>query len=447
MVSLSDLFKYELPKRIGIVIGIIIGIIIIINIINSFFPNFIEGIVNIIKYIYNIVGSNLILFGIFIYLIIISFFLKSKPSVDSQLFYVLLLIVPFLVSIFYLFGGKIIQSIIPIIQSIIQSFTSILDNFKNITSSKTVLLGLLGIGVMYGLFQISSTNIGFQTLQYASIIVSILIVFVALSMLYKINQTAIYNMTGIQGFIVNFILFIPCLITDFIEYLYGEFATTPKIVYILFVIELILILLYLYLPKIMKQMNERFGKVIVDKPERINLQKDATNYIDMQSAEIPTDSQPLTGSKLTVNVRKKFAMSMWVYIVPMPTNHIPYNKEATILDFAYHPRIVYDGSQRNFRIYYSGSKSDQFDAPHEKWNHIFVNYDKDTVDMYLNGELKTTIPREEQTGGFFVGDILTIGQDNGLQGGIAKVVYYERPLLIHEIRNVYNYNKDLVGIE
>jgi len=191
----------------------------------------------------------------------------------------------------------------------------------------------------------------------------------------------------------------------------------------------------------------------------------------MQSAEIPTDSQPLTGSKLTVNVRKKFAMSLWVYIVPMPTNHIPYNKEATILDFASHPRIVYDGSQRNFRIYYEmvpkdpavykndqnyydtvlkdpvKYKRDQFDAPHEKWNHIFVNYDKDTVDMYLNGELKTTIPREEQTGGFFVGDILTIGQDDGLQGGIAKVVYYERPLLIHEIRNVYNYNKDLVGIE
>ena len=438
MVSFSDLFKGDdLPKGIGIVIGIVIGIIIIgIIIINYGGPNFFEVIVNIIKFIYSTVGSNLILFGIFIYLITISFFLKSKPSVDSQLFYVLLLIVPFLVSIFYLFGGKIIQS-----------FTSILGDLKNIASSKTALLALLGIGVMYGLFQLSSTNIGFQTLQYASIIITILIVFVALSMFYKINQTAIYNMTGIQGFIVNFILFIPCLISDFIEYLYGEFATTPKIVYILFVIELILILLYLYLPKIMKQMNERFGKVIVDKPERINLRKDATNYIDMQSAEIPTDSQQLTGSKLTVNVRKKFAMSLWVYIVPMPTNHIPYNKEATILDFASHPRIVYDGSQRNFRIYYSTSKSDQFDAPHEKWNHIFVNYDKDTVDMYLNGELKTTIPREEQTGGFFVGDILTIGQDDGLQGGIAKVVYYERPLLIHEIRNVYNYNKDLVGIE
>ena len=67
--------------------------------------------------------------------------------------------------------------------------------------------------------------------------------------------------------------------------------------------------------------------------------------------------------------------------------------------------------------------------------------------MYLNGKLKTTIPREDQTDGFLVGDILTIGQDNGLQGGIAKVVYYERPLLLNEIRNVYSYNKDLVGIE
>jgi hypothetical protein len=328
-----------------------------------------------------------------------------------------------------------------------EMFTTFFSWGATLASPKNVLIALVAFGVLWGISKVPITAEGIYIAEYSFMILAILIGLVGLSILYKMNQTYIYNLTGITGFIVNFILFIPCLISDFVEYLYGEFATTPKIVYILFVIELILILLYLYLPKIMKQMNERFGKVIVDKPERINLRKDATNYIDMQSTEVPTDSQELIRSKLTVNVRKKFAMSMWVYIVHMPTNHIPYNKEATILDFASHPRIVYDGSQRNFRIYYSADKSDQFDAPLEKWNNIFVNYDKDTVDMYLNGELKTTIPREEQTGGFFVGDILTIGQDNGLQGGIAKVVYYERPLLLNEIRNVYSYNKDLVGIE
>ena len=388
---------------------------------------------------YNAISSSPIMFGALAYLFILSFFLKTKFE-KSPWFYVLIIVVPLLFSIGYTYSKELMEML-----------TTFFSWGATLASPKNVLIALVAFGVLWGISKVPITAEGIYIAEYSFMILAILIALVGLSILYKMNQTYIYNLTGITGFVVNFILFIPCLISDFIEYLYGEFATTPKIVYILFVIELILILLYLYLPKIMKKMNEQHGKVIVDKPERINLRKDATNYIDMQSAEVfdlrSSSVQQLTGSKLTVNVRKSFAMSLWVYIVPMPTNHIPYNKEATILDFASHPRIVYDGSQRNFRIYYSTSKSDQFDAPHEKWNHIFVNYDKDTVDMYLNGELKTTIPREEQTGGFFVGDILTIGQDNGLQGGIAKVVYYERPLLIHEIRNIYNYNKDLVGIE
>jgi hypothetical protein len=388
---------------------------------------------------YNAISSSPIMFGALAYLFILSFFLKTKFE-KSPWFYVLIIVVPLLFSIGYTYSKELMEM-----------FTTFFSWGATMASPKNVLIALVAFGVLWGISKVPITAEGIYIAEYSFMILAILIGLVGLSILYKMNQTYIYNLTGITGFIVNFILFIPCLISDFVEYLYGEFATTPKIVYILFVIELILILLYLYLPKIMKQMNERSGKVIVDKPERINMRKDATNYIDMQSAEVfdlsSSSVQPLTGSKLTVNVRKKFAMSLWVYIVPMSTNHIPYNKEATILDFAKHPRIVYDGSQRNFRIYYSADKSDQFDAPHEKWNHIFVNYDKNTVDMYLNGELKTTIPREYKTGEFLVGDILTIGEDNGLQGGIAKVVYYERPLLIHEIRNVYNYNKDLVGIE
>lgn len=388
---------------------------------------------------YNAISSSPIMFGALAYLFILSFFLKTKFE-KSPWFYVLIIVVPLIFSIGYAYSKELMEM-----------FTTFFSWGAAIASPKNVLIALVAFGVLWGISKVPISAEGIYIAEYSFMILAILIAIVGLSILYKMNQTYIYNLTGITGFIVNFILFIPCLISDFVEYLYGEFATTPKIVYILFVIELILILLYLYLPEIMKQMNERFGKVIVDKPERINLRKDATNYIDMQSSEVfdlsSSTIQQLSSSKLTVNVRKKFAMSMWVYIVPMPPNHIPYNKEATILNFASHPRIVYDGSKRNFRIYYSEDKSDQFDAPLEKWNNIFVNYDKDTVDMYLNGELKTTIPRKEHIGKFLVGDILTIGQDNGLQGGIAKVVYYERPLLLNEIRNVYSYNKDLVGIE
>jgi hypothetical protein len=78
---------------------------------------------------------------------------------------------------------------------------------------------------------------------------------------------------------------------------------------------------------------------------------------------------------------------------------------------------------------------------------MLINYSRNTVDFFLNGVLAKTHTRVRDDESFNVGDILTTGQENGLQGGIARVVYYERPLLAYEVGKVYNYEKDLVGYE
>jgi len=373
----------------------------------------------------NAISSNPIIFGTFIYLFVLSFFLKDKFE-KNALFYVFIIVVPLLFAILYTY-----------FQEFISTLTNIFEFGSSMFTLKNVLILIGAILAIYFLNTLSLSTYSILALQYSGIIVGVLIAMVFLSMVYKINQSYIYNMKGISGFIINFILYIPCLISDFVEYLYGEFATTPKIVYILFVIELILILLYLYLPRILKNMERESGKIIVDKPTRINTKKDVSNYMELQKTE-----PELTE---TLIIRKKYALSMWVYVVPMPSNHIPYNGEATILSFASHPKIVYDGLKKKFVIYYNDTDKDEFDAPLEKWNHILVNYDKDSIDMFLNGELKTTVKRKNET--FSVGDIMTIGQESGLQGGIAKVVYYDTPLLAYEIGSIYRTNKDVVGIE
>lgn len=381
-----------------------------------------------------IVTNNLAIFAIFIYLITISFFLNDKPSIDSSLFYGLLIIGPLLISVFYSFSGNIFESA-----------TNILVSAKDNFSGATVLKILAAIAVLYGLSQLSISSLGIQALAYGGTIIGILIGIVALAIAAKINRARIYNMTGLSGFIANFIFFIPCLLSDFVEYMYGDFATTPKVVYILFVFELILILLYLYLPKLLKKMAEREGNIIIDKPIRINYKNDATNYIDMQ-----TNNESVALSAITrtaINVRDKFALSMWVYVIPMPPNHAPYNTEANIFNFNKHPRITYNGTDKRFSIYYSNNKTDIFDAPLEKWNHMLINYSRNTVDFFLNGVLAKTHTRVRADESFNVGDILTTGQENGLQGGIARVVYYERPLLAYEVGKIYNYEKDLVGYE
>lgn len=377
----------------------------------------------------NTISSNPIIFGTFMYLFVLSFFLKDKFEKSAE-FYVFIIVVPLLFAVIYTY-----------FQEFLTSVTNIFVAGSSMVSIKNGLLLTGAILAAYFLNKLSLSSYGILALQYSGIIVGLLIGLVFLSIMYKINQSYIYNMPGISGFIINFILFIPCLISDFVEYLYGEFATTPKIVYILFVIELILILLYLYLPRILKSMEKDNGKVVVDKPMRINMKKDVSNYMDMQKTE-PPENLPLTE---TIHIRKKYALSMWVYVVPMPSNHIPYNGEATILSFASHPKIAYDGLKKKFVIYYNETDKDEFDAPLEKWNHILVNYDKNSADMFLNGDLKTTIMRKNES--FSMGDMLTIGQESGLQGGIAKVVYYDAPLLAYEIGSIYRNNKDVVGIE
>ena len=84
-----------------------------------------------------IVTNNLAIFAIFIYLITISFFLNDKPSIDSSLFYGLLIIGPLLISIFYSFSGNIFESA-----------TNILVSAKDNFSGATVLKILAAIAVL-----------------------------------------------------------------------------------------------------------------------------------------------------------------------------------------------------------------------------------------------------------------------------------------------------------
>jgi hypothetical protein len=387
----------------------------------------------VVETIVNMVRESPIIFTLFLYLFILSFFLKGQFQ-KSAWFYVLLIVVPFIVGMIYTFSGDFTSSI-----------SNLVATASNLLSIKTALFAVVALAALGFFIYISETETGSAGLSYGAMIIGILFALTWLVIFYKRFQAYIYNMKGWWGFIVNFILFIPCLISDMFEYLYGDFKITPKIVFITLFIELVIVLLYIYVPKIAKKMQEQSGKIIIDKPERINLKKDITNYIDMQS-EKPA-KKTLTAPDREVMVRKRFALSMWVYIVPMPPNHAPYNKTANILNFAYHPRIAYNGTNKKFSIDYNTQDADTFEAPTEKWNHIVVNYDKDTVDMFLNGELKSTIPRQKANETFSVGDILTIGQNNGLQGGIAKVLYFEQPLLSFEIQRMYKLQKGVVGTE
>ena len=71
----------------------------------------------------------------------------------------------------------------------------------------------------------------------------------------------------------------------------------------------------------------------------------------------------------------------------------------------------------------------------QKWNNIIINYNGGVLDVFLNGEL---VKSDIGVVPYYTLDNLTIGENNGLNGGICNVVYFNKPLTSSKIYNLYN---------
>jgi hypothetical protein len=75
----------------------------------------------------------------------------------------------------------------------------------------------------------------------------------------------------------------------------------------------------------------------------------------------------------------------------------------------------------------------------QKWNNFILNYNGGVLDIFLNGEL---VQSNIDVVPYYTLDNLTIGQENGVEGGICNVTYFKKPLTIMNIYYLYNLLKD-----
>jgi hypothetical protein len=76
----------------------------------------------------------------------------------------------------------------------------------------------------------------------------------------------------------------------------------------------------------------------------------------------------------------------------------------------------------------------------QKWNNIIINFSGGTLDVFLNGELvKSSI----HVVPYMTLDTLTIGEKDGINGGICNVVYFNKPLTRTNIYYLYNMVKNM----
>ena len=166
----------------------------------------------------------------------------------------------------------------------------------------------------------STSSIIMQSYIINLIIIAIFIVGLAIG--YNVLKNSAKKMRGWPGFIVNFLFFIPCLLSDFVDYMVSEFKNSPPSVYILFLIEIVLILAYIYVPKILKMLIYKNGLTLQNKPVYLNKVKILSNS---DIFLLPNTITSLASDISSNDYNSNFGLSMWIYVNNMGTSKLQEN--------------------------------------------------------------------------------------------------------------------------
>jgi len=390
----------------------------------------------------------LILFLKFIIIVSIIAMNDNTSSSRNMNFYLFMLIVPLMIGLY---------------------ITRYLINTSGKESSlffKISIIGVLFFFILCGVFYFYSINpLQFVIAYSIFYIIFALIAIIGLAIVFILFAEYFKNMDGIIGIFVNILFFIPCLFSDFIEYVKHELNITPSTIYILFLFEIGLVLLYYYIPTLFKYFISRNSTVLLDSPQYLDKPKRIADSSVFQLANMKF----LEKDTYKTN---NHSFSFWIYMnknedmqLPKTQSHIPY--EYTLFHYITNgttspvggkPKVVYINDKNNFmntyRIYVNSDEtcisSDTSNncfvqlenIPIQRWNFFVINFQETVVDIFVNGELAQTAKTNIRL------DVISnenasvlIGDENGIDGAICNVYYHHHPLSLFEIVNMYNIEK------
>jgi hypothetical protein len=218
---------------------------------------------------------------------------------------------------------------------------------------------------------------------------------------------------------------------------------TTNEIYVLFVVEIVLILIYLYVPKLVSRIIQKDGIDLLADSAFLDIKKVIGNSDQMK---IPDDGifniqQP--------TFRREYSLSMWVYLNTQSPSFMAYSRETPIFDYGNgKPKVVYfnNTSDPNHRdkiiVYFTDSNlkpaSYEVSITHQKWHNIVFNYTSTHVDLFVNGSLEKTYDFIDNQPNYLVSDNITVGSTNGLDGAICNVKYFTSIQTKSQIANGYN---------
>jgi hypothetical protein len=352
---------------------------------------------------------------------------------------------------------------------LIMIFAIILNINGNFESMVLFFKLLGGIGLVIGFVYIYTLIAGkVQFISgYVKYVIYAIIGLLGLAIIYKSFLNYLSKLQGWPGFIAQLIFYIPCMLYDFLLYILDDLKLTPASAYIILAIEFILIVLFFLVPWIVNATtnNNTNGKLLLNKPVFLDKETEIANSDDLI---VPVSLQDLSNPNDKNLYRTNYCISMWVYVDPQPASNFAYSKETAILTYGHtdnkgtqhvKPMIRYYGGgdgrdqleQRDKYVFYfykyknlDGTKQDKemihYDValPNQKWNQIVLNYNRNVVDLFINGNLEKSFNMKDNLPLYNPSDKITVGEEKGLRGAICNVMYYHHPLSRDEIATGYN---------
>lgn len=204
---------------------------------------------------------------------------------------------------------------------------------------------------------------------------------------------------------------------NIIEFIQMEYRISDSSDLIVFLVLLsILILLLFYTQLFHGIINANKGTLLINHPITLN-------------------EETILEYKPTFNYH--YAISGWFWFNSNTSKHT-WN---SILNYGHCPSIFYNSAENKLKFIFMDQNKKQSEiftlVPDlQKWNHILINVDKGTTDIFINNELVSSIDSVIPINS---NKNIIIGANDGMNGGICNLTYFNQNLTIQQIKDLYYY--------
>lgn len=291
-----------------------------------------------------------------------------------------------------------------------------------------------------------------EFINYIVGILLVIFILLALAMTFLLFGNYLTSMDGMMGIVSNLIFYIPCLLIDFINWIKNEFNNTTPTLGIIFILEILVILAYFYLPSLINKAIMTSGIEIIKQPNGLDKE---IELVGGDRFKMVNEVSPDGGLQTKeVVARFNYSMSMWVNINNNAHNQSALVNEQNIFTYDDKPGVDFkintdpsiDG-ESHFIFTLSNEKGNLEERPKfkvtlplQKWHYFVFNYNYNTVDIFINGSLYHSYKFNNNNKPTYdiVTDNIFVGEEDGLKGSICNVIYNTTPLKESEIVNTYN---------